>query len=113
MIVRDYWADDREALIEQFQALNRHENAITGDRRVDRHGGIDSLDAALSRVNDTEGRALVAERNGQVVGHLFVVIEHDAQFVREELRAHAHISEFFVRDAARGPALLRPAASFF
>jgi GNAT superfamily N-acetyltransferase len=116
MIVRDYGSDDREALIEQFQALNRHENAITGDRRVDWQGGIDSLDAALSRVKDTEGRALVAERDGQVVGHAFVVVEDAAEFVREELRAHAHISEFFVRESARrcgvGRALLAEVERF-
>jgi GNAT superfamily N-acetyltransferase len=102
MIVRDYGSADREALIEQFQSLNRHENAITGDRRIDRQGGIDALDAALNRVRDTAGLALIAERDGQILGHLFVAVEDDAQFVREELRSHAHITEFFVREVARG-----------
>jgi GNAT superfamily N-acetyltransferase len=102
MVIREYGADDRAALIEQFQSLNRHEDAISGDRRTDRQGGADSLDAALRRVTDTAGRALIAERDGRLVGFLFVVVAEDAVFVREELRAHAHVAEFFVLDAERG-----------
>jgi ribosomal protein S18 acetylase RimI-like enzyme len=60
------------------------------------------LASAQQRVADTGGIAMVAERDGCVVGHLFVVVEDDAVFVREELRRHAHVSELFVRADARG-----------
>lgn len=102
MVIRDYGAGDRAALIEQFRSLNRYEDAITGDRRTDRQAGADSLDAALRRISGTAGRALVAERDGQIIGFLFVAIEEDAVFVREELRIYARVAEFFVRDTERG-----------
>ena len=102
MLIREYRSGDRAALVEQFQALNRHEDAITGDRRTDRAGGIDAFDAALHRVTDSGGRALVAESDGELVGFLFAVIEEDAVFVREELRTYAHVAEFFVREGERG-----------
>jgi len=102
MRVREYVEADRAALVEQFQALNQYEDLISGDRRTDRPGAIDSLDTALRRVRDSSGSALVAEHQGQVVGLLFVVIETDAVFVRAELRQHAHVADFFVRDAERG-----------
>jgi len=101
-LIRDYGPGDRAALIGQFQSLNRHEDAISGDRRTDQAGGIDALDAALRRVADTAGRALVAERDAQLLGFLFVVVEEDSVFVREELRTHARVAEFFVLDAERG-----------
>jgi GNAT superfamily N-acetyltransferase len=102
MRVREYGEADRAALIEQFQALNGYEDLIAGDRRTDRQGAIDSLDEALRRVRDSGGSALVAEQEGQLAGLLFVVVEDDAVFVREELRQHAHVAEFFVREAQRG-----------
>ena len=102
MQIREYGEADRASLIEQFCALNRHEDLLSGDRRTDQQGAIDSLDAALSRVGDCRGSALVAERDGQLLGFLFVVVEKDAIFVREELREHAQVAEFFVCEAERG-----------
>ena len=102
MQIREYGEADRASLIEQFCALNRHEDLLSRDRRTDQQGAIDSLDAALSRVGDCRGSALVAERDGQLLGFLFVVVEKDAIFVREELREHAQVAEFFVCEAERG-----------
>jgi GNAT superfamily N-acetyltransferase len=102
MQIREYGEPDRAVLIEQFRALNRHEDLISGDRRTDQQGAIESLDAALGRVRDSRGTAFVAEHDGQLLGFLFVVVEQSAVFVREELREHAKIAEFFVRETARG-----------
>jgi GNAT superfamily N-acetyltransferase len=102
MQVREYGEADRAALIEQFQALNCHEDLIAGDRRTDQQGAIESLDMALRRVSDSRGAAFVAERDGQPVGFLFVVIAEDAVFVRAEMRQHANVAEFFVRATERG-----------
>ena len=102
MQIREYSEADRASLVEQFCALNGHEDRISGDRRTDQQGAIDSLDAALRRVRDCRGSSLVAERDGQLVGFLFLVVEKDAVFVREELREHARVAEFFVCEAERG-----------
>lgn len=113
VVIRPAEPRDRDVLIEQFLGLNLYEEAIAGNRRTDRPGAEASLDAALDRVAANGGVALVAERDGAVVGHLFLVFERDAVYVREELRAHAHVSELYVGSLARGAgigtALLREA----
>ena len=113
VIVRPARADDREALIEQFQGLNVYEDAITGNRRHDRAGGAESLDQADRKVAEKSGISLVAENDGKVVGHLFLIFDRHEVFVREELRDHAHVTELFVREEVRGRgvgyALLREA----
>lgn len=94
--------DDREALIEQFQGLNQHEDLIVRNRRTDRAAGEESLVAAEAKIAEKSGVKLVAERGGKVVGHLFMTFERAPIFVREEVRDYAYIAELFVRAEARG-----------
>lgn len=101
-VIRTAREDDRDALVEQFLALNRYEEPIAGNRRTDRDGAVACLDAALARVAEAGGATLVAERDGRVVGHAVVVFETDAPFVREELRPYACVTELFVREELRG-----------
>jgi len=100
--IRPYALDDREALVEQFLGLNRYEEPLARNRRTDRTGAAECLDAALERVSETDGVALVAEFDGRVVGHLFLVFERDAVYVREDLRPYGYVSELFVREGDRG-----------
>lgn len=113
IVIRHCMPDDRAALIEQFLGLNRYEEALARNRRTDAEGAAECLDVALERVSETDGAALVAEVAGAVVGHLFLVFERDAVYVREELRPYGYVSELFVRDEARqlgiGSALLAEA----
>lgn len=96
-------ADDTDlpALIEQFLALNRHEDANSHDRRTDVAGATDALDAALRNVGEKEGVALVAEHAGAVVAHLFLTIETDCVYIRDRERRYGYIAELFVRETAR------------
>lgn len=100
--IRPYAEADRTAVAEQFLGLNRFEDGLIPNRRIDPDGGEASLHAALGLVHTTGGIALVAERNGAIIGHLFMTIERHGAYVREDLRTHAHISELFVRPEARG-----------
>lgn len=93
---------DEAALAAQFHGLNVYETRFAADRRDDAAGGKEALDACRARVEQTGGHALVAELDGQVVGHLFMWFETDGVYVREELRRHAHVADLFVREAARG-----------
>ncbi len=93
-------ADD-PALVEQFLELNRHEDRISGDRRTDRKGARLALEAARQSVSQSNGAALVAEIDGGIVGHLFLVFRDDAVFVREEMRRHGYVTELYVRPEAR------------
>ena len=94
--------DDRDALVEQFQGLNQHEDLIVHNRRTDRAAGEESLVAAEVKVVEKNGVRLVAERDGKVVGHLFLTFEQAPIFVRREVRDYAYIAELFVREEARG-----------
>jgi ribosomal protein S18 acetylase RimI-like enzyme len=96
LIIRTGTASDTDALVQQFQALNTYEDAITGDRRTDRAGAVASYEAACQRALGSGGTVLVAERGGELVGFLLVSVEEDPLFVRAELRSHAHISDLYV-----------------
>ncbi len=98
---------DHEALVEQFTALNVFEDTIAHDRRTDREGGEISLTAAWTAIRNTGGHALVAELDGQVVGHLFMVFRADDVFIREEFNRHAYVAELFVRPEARRQGIAR------
>lgn len=102
---------DRQALLEQYQGLNIWEDGISHDRRTDLPAAIESLEAAEARVARTGGHILVAERDGRVIGHLFLTFEESAPFHR--IRPYAYVMELFVRESARGQgigtALLREA----
>lgn len=99
--IRTARASDHDTLIEQFQGLHVHEDAITHDRATDRASNEECLAAANERVAKSNGAALVAELDGRVVGHLYLTFETAPPFVRKELRAYAHIAELFVRAEAR------------
>lgn len=74
-----------------------------------------ALDAALVRVLDTGGVALVAEQEAQVAGPLFPSFETDGAYVREDLRRFAYVTDLFVREQNRrrgvATALLRGRAA--
>lgn len=101
VLIRPCTSDDREALVEQFLSLNRYEETLARNRRIDEQGAAECLDAALERVATTDGAALVAELDGRVMGHLFFIVEQDAIYVREDLRPYGYVSELFVRNEAR------------
>ncbi len=102
ILIRPATAADEAALVEQFQGLNQHEAPITHDRRTDREAAVLSLAAAHEKVAECGGHALVAERQGTVVGHLFLLFLQDSIYVVEELRLYAYIAELYVRPEARG-----------
>ncbi len=102
VVIRPARESDREALIEQFQGLNRHEDLIVRNRRVDRMAGEESLDAADAKIAKTNGLRLVAELGGKVVGHLDLTFETGPVFIHADLREYAYVAELFLREEARG-----------
>lgn len=101
LLIRPAGTSDVPALVEQFLGLNRHEEPLIGNRRIDPAGAALSLEAALDRVARCQGHALLATWDGAPVGHLFMTFEQDAPYVREALRPFAQITELFVREEAR------------
>lgn len=98
---------DHDALVEQFQGLNAVEDGISHDRDSSRAGAEASLAASARAVADSGGHRLVAERDGAVLGHLFLAFRTAATYVRPEFREHGYVSELFVREAARGEGIGR------
>ncbi len=105
VVIRPARDEDRAAILEQTQLLNRHEEPITGNRRLDRAGAEASLADAEARVAESGGAKLVAEDAGRVVGHLFLTFATAPVYVREEHRPYALIAELFVREDCRGRGL--------
>lgn len=99
--VREADAGDRPRLVALLQALNAHEDALTGDRRTDRAGAEETLDATLARLARSGGLILVAEVAGEVVGLVSLTFEDGAAYVRPAQRPHAHIIELVVDEGSR------------
>jgi len=99
--IRPARPEDDGAFVEMFLAFNRYEEPITHDRRTDHAAAVETLDSARARVSRHHGRILTAEREGRVVGMLFMIFEMRDVYVQEDLRRHAYITDLFVREEAR------------
>jgi len=92
---------DRERLTELFQALNRHEDTVSGDRRTDRAGAEDSLRVSEELVKSRNGVFLVAEVDDRVVGLLTLIFKEGPIYLLPEARAYAHIADLVVDEDHR------------
>jgi ribosomal protein S18 acetylase RimI-like enzyme len=93
---------DREAAVGLIQALNVHEAALTDDRLVSRKAAEAYYATLTERIARHDGRLLLAEADGRVVGMLGLVVQDDQVFVREEVRQHGHVCDLVVDEAWRG-----------
>jgi len=101
-LIRPATPADEPALIEQFTLLNRVEEALIHNRRVEEGGGEPSLRHSQRRIAESNGIMLVLELEGRVMGHLALVYDRHPPFVREEFRDYAYVAELFVREELRG-----------
>jgi GNAT superfamily N-acetyltransferase len=99
--IRDYLETDRDAAIGLFLELNRHEAAITGDRRIDVGGAVYCVD---DMKNDIAGGGAirVAEWHGVVAGLLVWLISEVAPYLDAPLRRHGVLQDLVVATAYRG-----------
>ncbi len=72
MQIRPAQPSDEASLADLFLALNRYEESISQDRRIDAEGGAAALHAAWQQVRDTGGHALIVEVDGHLAGFLFM-----------------------------------------
>lgn len=99
--IRDYRQTDRDSAIGLFLELNRHEAAITGDRRTD-------LDAAVFCVDDMAndaangGAIRVAEWDGAVAGLLVFAVQEVEPYVEQSLRRVGVVQDLVVSENHRG-----------
>ncbi len=93
---------DRERAVDLIQALNIHENTLTGDRIESRAAAEASYHRLLERVAARQGRVVLAEVEGRIVGMLGFVVEEDEPFVVEERRRYGLVTDLVVDEAWRG-----------
>lgn len=93
---------DGEAVAALLLALNRVENALTGDRHVTERAGHDCLAENEPYIAALGGAILVAETGGRVVGTLLMAFEEADAFVRPDLRACARVLDVCVDEPFRG-----------
>lgn len=101
IMVRPAQPADHTALLTHALLLNRHEHLITGDRDTTEAGAKATLDSALARIAANAGVALVAEEDGAILGHLFLIVDRAEPYVVAELRDYANVIDAFVREEAR------------
>lgn len=94
-------ATDRAAAVELFLQLNRHEFAITGDRRTDRGGAEFCVEDMIETVGQG-AVALVAEIAGSVVGLLVWASRTDETYLTETARRYGSVQDIVIAEAQRG-----------
>ena len=93
---------DRPAALSFIMGSQRYEHEFEPDRRLDPAVADEYFAELAEELAQKQGRAFVAERDGEVIGWGVLVVEDGPIFVREEERRYGYITELFVNEAARG-----------
>jgi ribosomal protein S18 acetylase RimI-like enzyme len=93
---------DRDAVIDLIRALNTYEAAIAGDRLVTRTAAEAYYKALSERIARQDGRLLVADAQGRVVGALGLVVQEDQPFIQDDVRRHGYVTDLVVHEQWRG-----------
>lgn len=105
--IRTAFPADRPAVVGLIRELNAHEAGIAGDRLTTRAAAEAYYAALLARIAQQDGRLLVADAQGRVVGALGLVVQDDPPFVRADLRRHAYVTDLVVEDGFRSQGIGR------
>jgi GNAT superfamily N-acetyltransferase len=113
---RDMEPADREAVIGLMLALNRFEDAISGDRVTDRRGAVACLADDQEKLRAGGGLQLVAVQGDAVAGYMCCAVTLGQPYIREDVRTYVYVHTLVVSEAARGAgvgaALMGEAESF-
>jgi GNAT superfamily N-acetyltransferase len=102
LALRTALADDREAVIDLIQVLNRYEADLTGDRKRDRAAAGAYYDELLQRLAKRDGRIVLAEADGIVVAAMGFCFDEDAAYVADDVRRHGTVTDLVVSEEWRG-----------
>lgn len=93
---------DREAVIDLIHRLNVFEADLTGDRRRDHRGAIGYYDELMQRLSRRQGRIVLAEEGGVIVGAMGFCLDQDAAYIAEDVRHHGTVTDLIVHEERRG-----------
>ncbi|MGX1197186.1 GNAT family N-acetyltransferase [Parvibaculum sp. MBR-TMA-1.3b-4.2] len=93
---------DKAAALSFIMGSQRYEHEVEPNRRLDPAVADEYFAELVEELAQKQGRAFVAERDGEVIGWGVLVVEEAPLFVTEEERTYAYITELYVNEAARG-----------
>jgi ribosomal protein S18 acetylase RimI-like enzyme len=93
---------DRDAVIELIHRLNVFEADLTGDRRRDYDGATGYYNELLQRLARRQGRIVLAEAGGVVIGAMGYSLDEDAAYVTDDVRRHGTVTDLIVHEEWRG-----------
>lgn len=93
---------DRDTVIELIHQLNVFEADLVGDRRRDYDGADAYYDELMARLTRRNGRIILAEADGIVVGAMGFSLDQDAAYVTEEVRSHGTVTDLIIHAEWRG-----------
>lgn len=102
MILRTALPRDRDAVVELIHQLNVYEADLVGDRRRDYDGADAYYDELMARLTRRNGRIVLAEDKGVVVGAMGFSLDQDAAYVEDEVRNHGTVTDLIVHSEWRG-----------
>ncbi|MBB4041098.1 GNAT superfamily N-acetyltransferase [Microvirga flocculans] len=98
---------DREAVIELIHQLNVFEADLVGDRRRDYEAASAYYDELMQRLSRRNGRIVLAEAGGVIVGAMGFSLDQDAAYVTDEVRNHGTVTDLIVHGEWRGQGIGR------
>lgn len=93
---------DRDTVVELIHQLNVFEADLVGDRRRDYDGASAYYDELMMRLSRRNGRIILAEEGGFVVGAMGFSLDQDAAYVAGEVRNHGTVTDLIVHAEWRG-----------
>jgi GNAT superfamily N-acetyltransferase len=93
---------DRDTVIELIHQLNLFEADLVGDRRRDYGAASAYYDELMQRLNRRNGRIILAEVEGIVVGAMGFSADQDAAYITDDVRNHGTVTDLIVHQEWRG-----------
>lgn len=93
---------DRDAVVDLILMLNLYEADLVGDRKRDRKAAMAYHEELLQRLAKRDGRIVLAEVDGAIVGAMGFSLDEDAAYVTDDVRRHGTVTDLIVHDEWRG-----------
>ncbi len=100
--LRTAFPADRDTVIELIHQLNVFEADLVGDRRRDYGAAAEYYDELMQRLSRRNGRVVLAEGEGVIVGAMGFSLDQDAAYVADTLRNHGTVTDLIVHNDWRG-----------
>jgi GNAT superfamily N-acetyltransferase len=105
--IRDYRADDRDAVVDLARELQAHERAFHDRMLPPMAIGPAYVEALLADCRKYGGRMIVAESAGVLVGYAVVETTVHEESIDEEEYSYAYVADIVVTESHRGSGIGR------